>query len=120
MGEQIKIVDLARTLVRLSGKSERDVKIRFTGLREGEKLSEELFYEREEVIPTSCDKIKRTKGPLKDWSELCRQLEELRASMCVDGAAPVRAAFAPSRGTCAPCGTSRSDGRTRNRLRSPA
>jgi FlaA1/EpsC-like NDP-sugar epimerase len=91
MGEQVKIVDLARTLIRLSGKSERDVEIRFTGLREGEKLSEELFYEREEVIPTSCEKIKRTKGPLRDWPELCRQLEELRASMKVDGAAPVRA-----------------------------
>jgi len=91
MGEQIKIVDLARTLIRLSCKSERDVEIRFTGLREGEKLSEELFYEHEEVIPTSCKKIKRTKGPLRDWPELCRQLEELRASMCVDGAAPVRA-----------------------------
>ncbi len=91
MGEQVKIVDLARTLIRLSGKSERDVEIRFTGLREGEKLSEELFYEHEEVIPTSCEKIKRTKGSLRDWPVLCRQLEELRASMSVDGAAPVRA-----------------------------
>jgi len=91
MGEQVKIVDLARTLIRLSGKSDRDVEIRFTGLREGEKLSEELFYKNEEVIPTSCEKIKRTKGPLKDWQELSRQLEELRTSMCVDGAAPVRA-----------------------------
>jgi FlaA1/EpsC-like NDP-sugar epimerase len=91
MGEQVKIVDLARTLIRLSGKSERDVEIRFTGLREGEKLSEELFYEHEEVIPTSCEKIKRTIGPLRDWPELCRQLDELRASMSVDGAAPVRA-----------------------------
>lgn len=91
MGEQVKIVDLARTLIRLSGRAERDVEIRFTGLREGEKLSEELFYEHEEIIPTSCEKIKRTKGPLRDWPELCRQLEELRASMSVDGAAPVRA-----------------------------
>ena len=91
MGEQVKIVDLARTLIRLSGKSEHDVQIRFTGLREGEKLSEELFYAHEEIISTSCEKIKRTNGPLKDWPKLCRQLEELRASMSVDGAAPVRA-----------------------------
>jgi len=91
MGEQVKIVDLARTLIRLSGQAERDVEIRFTGLREGEKLSEELFYQHEEVIPTSCEKIKRTKGPRRDWPELCLQLEELRASMSVDGAAPVRA-----------------------------
>jgi FlaA1/EpsC-like NDP-sugar epimerase len=91
MGEPVKIVDLARTLIRLSGKSEHDVEIQFTGLREGEKLNEELFYQHEEVIPTSCEKIKRTSGPLKDWPELCRQLDELRASMSVDGAAPVRA-----------------------------
>jgi len=67
------------------------VEIRFTGLREGEKLEEDLFYKQEEVIPTSCDKIKRTSGPLKDWSCLCRQLDELCVSMSVDGAAPIRA-----------------------------
>jgi len=91
MGEPVKILDLARTLIRLSGKSEHDVEIRFTGLREGEKLKEELFYEHEEVIPTLYEKIKRTSGTLKDWSRLCSQLDELRASMNVDGAAPIRA-----------------------------
>jgi FlaA1/EpsC-like NDP-sugar epimerase len=91
MGEPVRILDLARTLIRLSGKSEHDVEIRFTGLREGEKLKEELFYEHEEVIPTSCEKIKRTSGTLKDWSRLCSQLDGLRASMNLDGAAPVRA-----------------------------
>lgn len=91
MGEPVRIVDLARTFIRLSGKSEHDVQILFTGLREGEKLNEELFYEHEEVIPTSCEKIKRTSGALKDWSFLCRQLDELRASITVDGAAPIRA-----------------------------
>ena len=91
MGEPVLILDLARTLIRLSGKSERDVEIRFTGLREGEKLNEELFYGYEEVIPTGCDKIKRTNGSLRDWVELCRHLDELRASMTVDGAGPIRA-----------------------------
>jgi FlaA1/EpsC-like NDP-sugar epimerase len=91
MGEPVRILDLARTLIRLSGKSERDVEIRVTGLRDGEKLKEELFYGHEEVIPTSCDKIKRTNGALRDWSGLCRQLDELRASLSVDGAAPIRA-----------------------------
>lgn len=91
MGDPVRIVDLARTLIRLSGKSEQDVEIRFTGLREGEKLKEELFYEHEQVIPTSCDKIKRTSGTLKDWSKLRCQLDELRSSMNVDGAAPIRA-----------------------------
>jgi FlaA1/EpsC-like NDP-sugar epimerase len=91
MGEPVKILDLARTLIRLSGKSEHDVEIRFTGLREGEKLREELFYQHEKVIPTSCQKIKRTSGTPRDWPKLCEQLVELRASMNIDGAAPIRA-----------------------------
>jgi FlaA1/EpsC-like NDP-sugar epimerase len=91
MGEPVKILDLARSLIRLSGKSEHDVEIQFTGLREGEKLNEELFYQHEKVTPTSCGRIKRTSGSLRDWTGLCRQLEALRASMNVDGAAPVRA-----------------------------
>jgi FlaA1/EpsC-like NDP-sugar epimerase len=91
MGTSVNILDMARTLIRLSGKSEESVPIQFTGLRKGEKLKEELFYHHEQVSPTSCDKIKRTNGLLKDWPGLCRQLSELRASMYVDGAAPVRA-----------------------------
>jgi FlaA1/EpsC-like NDP-sugar epimerase len=90
MGEPVRIVDLARNLIRLSGKSESDVEIRFTGLREGEKMHEELFYEHETVIATSCARIKRTSGPRKDWRELCFQLDMLRASLTVDGAAPIR------------------------------
>jgi FlaA1/EpsC-like NDP-sugar epimerase len=91
MGEPVRILDLARSLIRLSGKSEHDVEIQFTGLRDGEKLHEELFYEHEKVTPTSCDKIKRTTGSLRDWTSLCRQLDELRASLTVDGASPIRA-----------------------------
>jgi FlaA1/EpsC-like NDP-sugar epimerase len=91
MGEPVRIVDLARSLIRLSGKSEEEVEIEFTGLREGEKLTEELFYAHEGVIPTSCDKIKRTSSPRKNWQELQHKLAELRASMTVDGAPPVRA-----------------------------
>ena len=91
MGEPVKIVDLAKSLIRLSGKSEDEVEIKFTGLREGEKLEEELFYPNERVFNTTFEKIKRTSGPLKNWLELQRMLEELRLSMTVDGAAPVRA-----------------------------
>ena len=91
MGAPIRIVDLARNLIRLSGKSEPEVEIQFTGLREGEKLEEELFYDYEKVFPTSFEKIKRTHGSLNNWTMLCRQLEELRASMNIDGAAPIRA-----------------------------
>jgi FlaA1/EpsC-like NDP-sugar epimerase len=53
MGEPIRIVDLARTLIRLSGKSAQDVQIVFTGLRKGEKLYEELFYQNEVRLPTA-------------------------------------------------------------------
>jgi len=91
MGEPMRILDLARSLIRLSGKSENDVEIQFSGLRDGEKLNEELFYEHEKVTPTSCDRIKRTNGSLRDWTGLCHQLDELRASMSIDGASPVRA-----------------------------
>jgi FlaA1/EpsC-like NDP-sugar epimerase len=91
MGESVRILDLARSLIRLSGKSEHDVEIQFTGLRDGEKLNEELFYGHEKVISTSCEKIKRTNGALRNWTELCQKLNELRASMSIDGAAPIRA-----------------------------
>jgi FlaA1/EpsC-like NDP-sugar epimerase len=90
MGEPMRILDLARSLIRLSGKSEHDVEIQFTGLRDGEKLNEELFYEHEKVTPTSCEKIKRTNGSLRDWTSLSLQLDELRASLTVDGAARIR------------------------------
>lgn len=91
MGEPVRIVDLASNLIRLSGKSESDVDIQFTGLREGEKLEEELFYPHEHVVATSCKKIKRARGSYRNWGELTQDLDELRMSMTVDGAAPVRA-----------------------------
>ncbi len=89
MGSPVRIMDLARSLIRLSGRPEEGVPIQFTGLREGEKLTEELFYQTEEIQPTSCKKIKRTKGPVHSWSELHHHLEELRASLAVDGTAPI-------------------------------
>jgi FlaA1/EpsC-like NDP-sugar epimerase len=58
MGEPIRIVDLARDLIELSGLDvEEDVEIVYTGLRPGEKLSEELFVEGEEYVPTRHDKV---------------------------------------------------------------
>lgn len=58
MGEQVKVVDLARDLIRLSGLEEgRDIDIVFTGLRQGEKLSEELFGGDEKYDRTKYEKI---------------------------------------------------------------
>ncbi|MBN3960630.1 nucleoside-diphosphate sugar epimerase/dehydratase [Nostoc sp. NMS8] len=58
MGKPVKIVDLAKELIRLSGyEVDKDIKITFTGLRPGEKLFEELFIEGEEYEPTQHDKL---------------------------------------------------------------
>jgi FlaA1/EpsC-like NDP-sugar epimerase len=91
MGEPVRIVDLARTLIRLSGKTEKDVEIIFTGLRPGEKLYEELFYEDEQIFATSCDKIKRTAGMILSWPELKSRLDDLYATIYTSGDDELRA-----------------------------
>jgi FlaA1/EpsC-like NDP-sugar epimerase len=79
MGEPVKIVDLARNMARLSGKTPGvDIEIRFTGLRPGEKLYEELTAAGEDVQPTHHDKIKiyrgqrLARGRLREWIEQVR------------------------------------------------
>jgi FlaA1/EpsC-like NDP-sugar epimerase len=57
MGESVKIVDLARDLINLSGLGEDDVEIVFTGLRPGEKLYEELYFEEERRVGTNHPKV---------------------------------------------------------------
>jgi FlaA1/EpsC-like NDP-sugar epimerase len=91
MGQPMPILDLVRTLIRLSGRSEKQVTILFTGLRQGEKLVEDLFYENEEVCSTSFLKIKKARGPLQEWSTLSDQLAELDESLFLNGPASIRA-----------------------------
>lgn len=62
MGEPVKIVDLAKLLIRLSGQTEQDVPIAFTGLRPGEKLYEELLANDETTEPTPHPKLRVAKG----------------------------------------------------------
>src|SRR2546422_2002162 len=63
MGDPVRIYDLARNLVELSGlRPDKDVKIVFTGLRPGEKLHEQLKSDREEALPTSSEKIMALTG----------------------------------------------------------
>jgi FlaA1/EpsC-like NDP-sugar epimerase len=91
MGEPIRIADLARTLIRLSGAAEEDVPIIFTGLRPGEKLYEELFYSTEALLPTPHEKVQRIHGNLAPWPSLSRQLQELRGLMRSGSEASMRA-----------------------------
>ncbi len=58
MGEPVKIVDLAKDMIRLSGLHHDDIKIEFTGLRPGEKLYEELLADDESTLPTHHEKLR--------------------------------------------------------------
>ena len=63
MGEPVRIVDLARDLIRLSGLSEDDIEIVFTGLRPGEKLYEELYFDDEERAAHAASEVVRRLSP---------------------------------------------------------
>lgn len=78
MGEPVKIVDLARTLIQLSGlQPDEDIKIVYTGLRPGEKLFEEINLSEEEVSRTSNNKIFVMKQGEHNFIKISHQLKQL-------------------------------------------
>ena len=79
MGEPVKIVDLARNLILLSGlRPDEDIRIEFTGIRPGEKLYEELRTFEESSLPTQHEKVKIFTGPSLAYGEMTGPLETLR------------------------------------------
>jgi FlaA1/EpsC-like NDP-sugar epimerase len=77
MGEPVKILDLAKQMIRLSGRNEEDIPIIFTGARAGEKVHEVLWNEGEAVGPTSHPKIMRAARPQIDAAWLEESLADL-------------------------------------------
>lgn len=77
MGEPVKISDLARDLIRLSGFSEEDIRIVYSGLRSGEKLYEELLSDDESTLPTPHNKLRVAQACQIDEEWLSRLMEWL-------------------------------------------
>lgn len=89
MGQPVKIVDLAKRMIALSGAT--DVEIKFTGLRNGEKLYEEVLNDKEGTIPTSNPKIMVAKVREYDYATACANEERLlEVSKSFDDMAIVR------------------------------
>ena len=89
MGKPVKIVDLAKRMIALSGA--KDVKIEFTGLRDGEKLYEEVLNDKEGTIPTTNPKIMVAKVREYDYDTACaNERRLLEASRTFDDMAVVR------------------------------
>lgn len=82
MGQPVKILDLAKNFIRLSGFEEgEDVEIKFTGLRPGEKLYEELLMAEEGLGKTSSDKIFIGRPEAVEYNLLLQQIELLKQDM---------------------------------------
>jgi FlaA1/EpsC-like NDP-sugar epimerase len=87
MGEPVKIIDLARKMIHLSGlkcqddtNDEADIRIAFTGLRSGEKLYEELII-GSNVITTSHARIMRSIEHALSWNELAPKIDALELAI---------------------------------------
>ena len=78
MGESVKIADLAKKMIRLSGlELGKDIQIQFSGLRPGEKLYEELLNNNENTLPTHHEKIMVAKVREYEYNEIKQHIDEL-------------------------------------------
>lgn len=78
MGEPVKILDLAERMIRLSGlEPYKDIDIKITGLRPGEKLFEELLSDSSTTLPTHHDKIMISKVPPGNFGSIKKQVKEI-------------------------------------------
>ena len=77
MGQPVKIVDLAKRMIKLSGA--KNVEVKFTGLRPGEKLYEEVLNELEGTKPTFHEKIRIAEVREYDYQRVCKDIDELIA-----------------------------------------
>jgi FlaA1/EpsC-like NDP-sugar epimerase len=78
MGEPIKILDVAKKMIEYMGLNpEKDIDIKFIGLRPGEKLHEELFWKGEGIVPTENKKITQLKPEEIQAKELFKKMEKL-------------------------------------------
>ena len=75
MGQPVKIADLAARMIKLSGA--KNVEIKYTGLRDGEKLYEEMLNDKEKTKPTFHEKIRIAKVREYDYEQVSKDINEL-------------------------------------------
>lgn len=91
MGEPVKIVDLAKGLIQLQGLTpDVDIKIEFTGLREGEKMYEELLMDEESTLPTDNQSIMISTGQEISYDQVASKLDELENALSATDAEAIR------------------------------
>jgi len=113
MGDPVKIVDLAKTMIRMAGKSEQEIGIHFTGLRPGEKLYEELIADADTSVPTKVARVRIARlgdlaadGALLEWVRGAMDNRHWTREVVVDGLQRWVAEYAVP-GRAAPLGCSR-------------
>ncbi len=91
MGEPIKIVDLARTMIALAGlRPDEDIKIEITGIRPGEKISEEIFDEREQIELSGVEGVHMVSVHIEPLPDICHLISELESAALAGEDAAVR------------------------------